>query len=233
MRPAHETPDEPAAPLHAVLFDLDGVLIDSVASITNSMNAALEALGRPRRSRDELRRFVGPQLEGTAATLLGEDDPAGIARWIAAYRAHYDVHCVAETTPAEGLVEVLEGLAARVPLALATSKPEVYAERLLVAFGARRHLRALCGRSLALDRETKAQVIARALGALDVPPGRPVVMVGDREHDVLGARAHGIPTVGVLHGAGDEAELRRAGARWIVPDLRAAGRLLHDLLGPR
>lgn len=219
--------------MRAVLFDLDGVLIDSVASIGNSMNAALSEMGRETLPPERLRRYVGPQIEGTAATLLGTDDPALIARWVNAYRAHYDVHCVAETLPAAGLVEVLAALSPRLPLAVATSKPEIYAERLLAAFGVRRHFRALCGRSLSLDRESKAQVIARALDALGLPAGPDIVMVGDREHDVLGAAAHGLPTIGVLHGAGDEAELRGAGARWIVADLREAGRLLSDLLAAR
>jgi phosphoglycolate phosphatase len=223
-----------AAPvLEAVLFDLDGVLIDSVASIGASMTHALEAMGRPARPPEVMRRFVGPQLEESAARLLGTEDPEQIARWITAYRMHYDVHCVEQTTPAEGLLEVIEGLAARVPLAVATSKPEVYAERLLKAFGVRPHFRALCGRSLKLDREGKAQVIARALAALGLAGGPRVLMVGDREHDVLGARAHGIPAIGVLHGAGDATELEAAGARWVVPDLRAAGRLIHAVLDGR
>jgi phosphoglycolate phosphatase len=214
-----------------VLFDLDGVLIDSVASIGASMRHALECLGHPVRPPEEMRRFVGPQLEESAALLLGTDDPELVARWIHAYRSHYDVHCVAMTRPAEGLVEVLDALAPRVTLAVATSKPEVYTERLLKAFGVRERFTAVCGRSLALDRESKAQVIARALAALGVAGGPRVVMVGDREHDVRGARTHGIDTIGVLHGAGDRHELEQAGARWIVPDLPAAGAVLDRLLG--
>jgi phosphoglycolate phosphatase len=216
--------------LRAILFDLDGVLIDSVASIGASMNHALVARGRPPREPDDLRRFVGPQLEESAAHLLGTHDADEIARWVAAYRRHYDVHCVAQTRPAEGLVEVVTSLAARVPLAVATSKPEVYAGRLLEAFGVRASFRVLCGRSLALDRENKARIIERALVGLALAPGPDVVMVGDREHDVRGALAHGMPTLGVLHGAGDRLELEQAGARWIAPDLRSAGRLLHALL---
>lgn len=220
----------PGQPLDAVLFDLDGVLIDSVASIGASMAHALRAMGRPVRPPEEMRRFVGPQLEESAARLLGSDDPGQVARWIHAYREHYDVHCVAMTTPAEGLAEVLEGLAPHVTLAVATAKPEVYSERLLRAFGVRERFQALCGRSLALDHESKAQVIGRALAALGLEGGPRVLMVGDREHDVKGARAHGIDTIGVLHGAGDRHELEAAGARWVVPDLRAAARVVHELL---
>jgi phosphoglycolate phosphatase len=217
--------------LRAALFDLDGVLIDSVESITSSMRHALVALGHPPRTREELKRFVGPQLEESAATLLASEEPEAIARWVKAYRDHYDVHCVAQTCPAAGLGEVVPALAARLPLAVATNKPEVYAERLLRAFGVRAHFRVLAGRTLALDRETKTQVIGRALAGLGLPDGSEAVMVGDRRHDVLGAAAHGMPTIGVLHGAGDEAELRAAGARWIVPDLRAAARLIHEMNG--
>jgi phosphoglycolate phosphatase len=215
--------------LRAVLFDLDGVLIDSVESITASMRHALVALGRAPRTAPELRRFVGPPLEETAAALLSCDEPEAIARWVKACREHYAVHCVEQTRAMPGLCDVIPALAARVPLAVATSKPEVYSERLLEAFGVRRHFRALVGRTLALDRETKARVIGRALAALGLPDGSEAVMVGDREHDVHGAAAHGMPTIGVLHGAGDEAELRAAGARWIVPDLRAAAHVVESL----
>lgn len=216
--------------LRAALFDLDGVLIDSVESITSSMRHALVALGYAPKTRAELRRYVGPQLEESAAHLLGTHDAALIARWVGAYREHYGIHCVEQTVPAEGLGVVVPALARRLPLAVATNKPEVYAERLLRAFGVRSHFRALCGRSLALDHESKEQIIRRALVELGLEGGPAVVMVGDRKHDVLGAAACGIPTIGVLHGAGDEDELRSAGARWVVPDLAAAGRVIDGLL---
>ena len=215
--------------LRAAIFDLDGVLIDSVTSITSSMRYALEALGQPPRSREELRQFVGPPIEGTAARLLGTNDPVAIARWVTLYREHYGVHCVDDTTPAPGLAVVIPRLALRLPLAVATAKPEVYAERLLAAFGVRQAFRVLAGRSLALDNETKTRLIARALADLGLPAGPDVVMVGDRAHDVVGASAHGMPTIGVLSGAGDESELRAAGARWIVPDLVHAVALLERL----
>jgi phosphoglycolate phosphatase len=207
--------------LRGLVFDLDGVLIDSLASITACMNAALERMGRPTRAPEELRRWIGPPLEVGAAALLGSDDPATIAAFAGVYRERYARTCVAETTPMPGLREVLGALASRWPLAVATSKPEVYARPILAGLGVAALFvpEGICGRSLALDRAGKAEVVARALARLGVADG--VVMVGDRSHDVVGAAAHGLPTIGVLHGMGARAELEAAGARWIVDDLRA------------
>lgn len=85
----------------------------------------------------------------------------------------------------------------------------------------------ICGRSLALDRADKAGVVARVVALMDGAQG--LVMVGDREHDVIGAAAHGVPTIGVLHGAGSREELERAGARWICEDLRGLPELVRGI----
>jgi phosphoglycolate phosphatase len=96
----------------------------------------------------------------------------------------------------------------------------VYARPILAALGVAELFvsEGICGRSLALDRATKAEVVGRALMLLGGADG--LVMIGDRSHDVIGAAVHGIPTIGVLHGAGSRAELEQAGARWICEDLR-------------
>lgn len=225
--------------LRGVLFDLDGVLIDSLASIGACFNHALQAVGRPPRPLASLRPLVGPPLEESVAALLQTDDPALLARFIADYRERYAATAVLETRPVDGLREVLTELAAAYPLAVATSKVEVYARPILAALGVEDCFRPrgqpdapsrIFGRSLALDAEPKAAVIGRALAAFD---GRAdgLVMVGDRRHDVVGAASHGIPTIGVLHGMGTLEELRAAGARWIVPDLRALPGLLRELDG--
>jgi len=213
--------------LRGVLFDLDGVLVDSLASIGACFNHALQALGRPPLALASLRPLIGPPLEESARSVLG-DDPQLLARFIAHYRERYAATAVHETRPAAGLAEVLAELAARLPLAVATSKPEVYARPILAALDVDGYFRAICGRSLALDDEPKAAVIARALRAFD---GRAegLVMVGDRRHDVVGAAAHGIPTIGVLHGMGTAEELEAAGARWLAADLRALPGLLREI----
>jgi phosphoglycolate phosphatase len=212
--------------LRALLFDLDGVLIDSLPSITACMNHALASLGRPPIDASMARPLIGPPLEDSAMLLLGGSDPAQLRAFIDAYRERYAATCSQETLAMPGMQEVLTELAQRWPLALATSKPEVFARQILAALGvAECFVRGgIFGRSLTLDSEGKAAVVARALTVLGGAEG--LVMIGDREHDVLGAAAHGIPTIGVLHGMGSREELERAGARWIAADLRALPELL-------
>ncbi len=215
--------------LRGVLFDLDGVLIDSLPSIAACMNHALAQLGRPPLDPVLVRPLIGPPLEDSAALLLGTSEPAQVAAFVVVYRERYAATCVAETLPADGLREVLKELSQRWPLALATSKPEVFARLLLDAFevGACFQRGGIYGRSMVLDNEDKAAVIARALVMLGGADG--LVMIGDRKHDVIGAAAHGIPTIGVLHGMGSRQELEEAGARWICDDLRGLPALLERI----
>lgn len=215
--------------LRGLLFDLDGVLIDSLPSIAACMNHALEAMGRPPLALDRVRPLVGPPLEDSVPRLLGTDEPAEVEAFAALYRRRYAETCVQETRPAPGLHAVLAALAARWPLAVATNKPEVFALQILAGLGVAGYFErgGVHGRSFALDptgKAGKAEVVARALVSFGGPEG--LVMIGDREHDVIGAAAHGVPTIGVLHGMGSRAELEAAGARWIAADLLALPELL-------
>lgn len=207
--------------LRGLVFDLDGVLVDSLPSIAACLNAALERLGRATIGLDEVRPLVGPPIEETAIELLGSDDAGQVAEFIGLYRERYARTCTQETLPAAGLREVLSELARSWRLAVATSKPEVYARPILAALGVAELFveGGICGRSLALDRADKAGVVARVIPLLGGAEG--LVMIGDRAHDVIGAGRHGIPTIGVLHGSGSREELEAAGARWIAEDLRA------------
>jgi phosphoglycolate phosphatase len=196
----------------AVLFDLDGVLIDSRVPFSRSVNAALAELGLPERPARELHAFIGPPMEHTMRTLVGDGPGADerVAAAIAAYRRRYEVKAAEETTLMPGVAAAVARIAARVPVVVATSKPQAYAGPLLEALGLRAPFRAVVGPDLSATDEPKDVTIGRALREL--PEARAAVMVGDRRFDVLGARAHGLRSVGALWGIGTADELEAAGA---------------------
>ena len=206
----------------AVLFDLDGVLVDSRAAIAGSLNHALAANGLPQHPEDELHRFIGPSLASVFSELAGEPlESELVVACVATYREHYREASLRLTTAVSGMPEVVAALAEERRLAVATSKPVAFAEPILEALGLRHWFAAVAGPDLNPFGETKAATIAAALEAV----GRPAVMVGDRRHDVEGARANGLPCIGVLWGIGSAAELEAAGAAALVErpsDLKAA-----------
>lgn len=192
----------------ALLFDLDGVLVDSRTAFVRSLNAALAAHGLPERAPADLHRFIGPPLHATLAELGAGD---AVQSCVEAYRARYRTHSAAETEVVPGMPDVLRALSARVPLVVATSKSQALAEPLLDALALRQYFTAVVGPDLAADNEPKSATIGRALGHLSAT-SQPV-MIGDRKYDVAGAAAHGLPCVGVLWGIGSADELTAAGAR--------------------
>ena len=197
----------------AVLFDLDGVLIDSRTAIVRCIQHGLRENGAPVPLAAELERFIGPPLIDAFAELAG---PELVDACLAAYRQRYVWSSLEETTVVPGAAEALASVAARVPVAVATTKPRAFAEPLCERLGLAESLVAVCGPELHAPEEVKTVTVRRALAALGVPPGPDTPLVGDRSHDAEAARANGIPCVGVLWGIGDEAELRGAGADPIV-----------------
>jgi len=207
----------------AALFDLDGVLVDSRIAFVRSVNAALEEHGLPEREPAELHPYLGPPLHRTFASLgAGEEQ---VDTLVVSYRARYRSTMAEESAVFDGIPEALDALAATMPLVVATSKSRALAEPLLEQLGLLHRFQAVHGPSLQARDEGKSLTIARALEGL--PHARRPVMVGDRKFDVLGARAHELPCVGVLWGIGSERELREAGAVALV---REPGELV-ELLG--
>jgi phosphoglycolate phosphatase len=201
-------------PPAAVIFDLDGVLVDSRAAISSCMNHALVAHGRPAVPEAELHGFIGPPLVRTFATLLGVDEDSDeVAACIAAYRERYATVSLTDTTVVPGIVAVLESLGGSYRLAVATSKPLPFTEPLLGALGLAGHFEVIAGPALDALMESKATTVASALAGLGTADA---VMIGDRSFDMLGAEANGIPGIGVTWGIGDAAELTEAGAWRLV-----------------
>ena len=197
----------------ALLFDLDGTIIDSRVPFVASMNHALAAYGQRERAPEELWPYLGPPTHTTFTELLGDDQEL-VRDAVSTYREHYIEHGAETTTVFDGVEEMLRELHGQVRMAVATSKAGEMAVSLLEGLGLAELFDAIVGPSLQAINESKATTIAHALAALGSPP-RPI-MVGDRFYDVVGARQHGIPTIGVLWGAGSEQELRDAGAEWLV-----------------
>jgi phosphoglycolate phosphatase len=198
----------------AVLFDLDGVLVDSRTAFVRCVNAALAEHGLPERDAGELLPHLGPPLHRTMAGFADTEEQADTL--VMSYRARYRTTMADESAVFDGIPEALERLAETMPLVVATSKSEALAEPLLVQLGLRERFAAVYGPSLQARDEAKSLTIARALEGL--PHARRPVMVGDRKFDVLGARAHELPCVGVLWGIGSERELREAGAVALVAE---------------
>jgi phosphoglycolate phosphatase len=198
----------------AVLFDLDGVLLDSARAIIGCINDALEELGEPRRPPTELRRFVGPPLAEGFSELVG---PERAGELVVTYRTRYATASLEHTTVFDGMVEVLEALGEQRPLAVATSKPLAYAKPLCDHLGLTPHFAVIEGPSMA-EIEPKTVTVGRALDGLGLAPGASAPLIGDRLHDVEAAHANGLRCIGVLWGFGTEDELRGAGADAIVAE---------------
>lgn len=203
-----------------VLFDLDGTLTDSAPGMLASIRHAMDSLGLEQPSPEVLHSFLGPPLAVSFGQTLGLGE-AGVTRAIAAYRERYHDVGLFENSVYPDVPETLQALTGQgLVLAVATSKPTVSATRILERFGLADSFTWIGGALLDRSRDSKAAVIAhvldelRGLGAWEAD--RAIVMVGDREHDVLGARAHGIDTIGVLWGYGSQAELLAAGAVSLV-----------------
>lgn len=213
----------------AIVFDLDGVLVDSRVPISKSISYALQAHGLPQPRLDQLERFIGPPLTAAFSELVGHppDSPLVLA-CLASYRERYREASLRETTVFPGIPEALAALASSHRLAVATSKPLAFAEPLLAALDLRASFKHVAGPDLDVHREDKKTTIRRALSALHA---RQAVMVGDRSFDILGAHACGLPAIGVSWGIGDVNELTVAGADCIVDDPSELPAAISDLLG--
>ena len=192
----------------AVLFDLDGVLVDSRAAFSRAVNAALVANGLLAKPAHELHQYLGPPLHQTFAELVS--DQALVQPCVDAYRAIYGERAATQTAVFPGIRELLADLSQHVPLVVATSKPRALAKPLLQALELRHFFAAVVGPELETENERKTLTVERAMREL--PSGARPVMIGDRSYDIVAAHENSIPAIGVIWGIGSEQELRSAGA---------------------
>lgn len=193
-----------------VFFDLDGTLIDPRVGIVGCLQYALEAIGAPVPEAASLERFIGPPLADTFGRLLGAADRERIDRAVAAYRVRFGATGLYENRVYEGIRDMLGALrAAGRSLWVVTAKPTVYSARIVVYHGLRAYFRNVHGSELNGDRSDKETLIGHVL-EMEQLSFRDVVMIGDRVHDILGARANGVASIAVRWGYGSLDELTTA-----------------------
>lgn len=193
----------------AILFDLDGTLTDSGEGIMNCAKLALEHYGLPIPSEAELRTFVGPPLHESFIRFGVPAEEADNA--IKIYRSRYIPIGKFENHPYDGIQSVLEKLKALGhTLYVATSKPEAMSVEILEHFDMAKYFDIIAGASFDRSRSSKEDVIAYLLSQCGDYDEK--VMVGDTAFDVIGAKAHGIPTVGVSWGYGKVEDMENAGS---------------------
>lgn len=206
-----------------VFFDLDGTLTDPGVGITNSAAYALEKFGIHVADRAALYPFIGPPLQESFIRFY-DFSPEKAKLAVEYYREYYKTQGIFENLLYDGIAELLSRLEdAGRALAVATSKPEVFARQILEHFEIAPYFTAIVGGNLDGSRTKKDEVLAYALRSCNVTDPRTAVMVGDREYDILGAGKNGVDSVGVLYGYGSREELEQAGATRIAGTVAEIG----------
>ncbi|MFK7955911.1 MAG: HAD hydrolase-like protein [Lysobacterales bacterium] len=209
-----------------VFFDLDGTLTDPQEGIVNCIVHALEKLDVPRPDRHRLTRCIGPPLQESFVELVG---PERAELAVQLYRQRFDACGWQENRRYPGILEGLQKLSERgVQLCVATSKPQIFAERIVEHFDMQPYFQHIFGPGLDGTRADKSELLAFAVA--QTHPSRPIAMVGDRKHDMIGAGSNAIPAIGVTYGFGSAQELRTAGAQDIVDSVSTLFVALDDLL---
>ncbi len=222
--------DERSTGIENVLFDLDGTLSDNYEGIIEGLNRAMEHLGLDPLDQEAVSGAIGPPLDQVMRDHLGVPSEK-VVEAMTAYRSYYSQEGLHRNRLYPGIVDVLDALRSEgFRLAVATSKPEVFAVPILERFGIEDRFEAIGAASLDASRRHKSDVIRHVNQITGFDPDR-TVMVGDRSHDIDGARRAGLRcSVGVLWGFGDRAELERAGAARLAASPAELARLLLDII---
>ncbi len=209
-----------------ILFDLDGTITDSSEGVTNAVAYALDRAGLPYNSKDELKKFIGPPLKDGFMRYYGVSESEALSL-IEVYREYYSVKGVYENTVYDRMEELLcELKASGKTLIVATSKPEYYSGKLLERAGLAKYFDMIAGATMDSSRVKKEDVIKYALDTMGISDKAQALMIGDRHHDVDGAKAHGIDCMGVLFGFGTREELEEAGACCIAQTVNDIAKFL-------
>ena len=210
-----------------LLFDLDGTLTNPEVGITRSVDYALQQFGIETNDLSELRKLIGPPLLDSFRTLYGFSESQA-QQAIEHYREYFTQTGIFENEIYHGIDSLLQELASKgYKIVLATSKPEPYAIEILQHFHLHHHFTFICGSNLDNTRRNKGEIIAHILKQMELSADD-CIMIGDREHDILGAQSNHMDSIGVLFGFGSREELEKAGATHVVETVEELRRLILD-----
>lgn len=211
-----------------ILFDLDGTLTDSAKGIIHSFLHTLNFYGVPLPTEDFLASRIGPPLIETFRLFNFPEDE--ISRAVAVYRDYFSTRGIYENRVYDHIPEELEKLKkAGKTLAVTTSKATVYAEKIIGYFGLSAYFSFVSGSEKDGGRSNKSEVIAYALESLGINASRDVMMIGDRKHDIFGAKALGVACGGVLYGYGSKTEIIDAAPDIIIPEVKDLSKRIMGL----
>jgi phosphoglycolate phosphatase len=209
-----------------ILFDLDGTLTDPKVGITKSVQYALAKYDIQVESLDDLEKFIGPPLKESFMEFYSFDEKTAIQA-IEYYREYFRDKGIFENEVYEGIPDLLKELKNRgFIVAIATSKPTVFAEIIVEHFKLKEHFDIVVGSNLDGTRTSKAEVISHVIDELNIDNLEDVIMIGDRKHDVIGAQKNNIDSIGVLYGYGDIEEFQSVGPTYIVNSVNELYKLL-------
>lgn len=208
-----------------LFFDLDGTLTNPAQGITNSFIYAFKSLGIEVPTYETLLTFIGPPLPVTFGKMMGLPE-SQVDEAIKKYREYFSTKGIFENELFDDIPPALEKLkAAGKKLVVATSKPEEYSVKIINHFGLDKYFDYVCGSCMDETRGSKTEIISYALdrcgidGSSDNNNKSHVLMIGDRFHDIEGAKNNQIKSCGVLYGFGSQKELKKAGADYIIPKI--------------
>ncbi len=198
-----------------IFFDLDGTVTDPAEGITASVKYALDKYGIQVKDTSSLTCFIGPPLAESFERFCGFSKEKAIEA-VEVYREYFRPRGMFENKVYDGIEDVLYKLKndGYIPV-IASSKPKIFVDMILEHFSLMHYFTATFGSELDGTRVKKDEVIAYALDTLGID-AKQVIMIGDREHDIIGAHKNGIPAIGVMYGYGSADELKKAGAEYTV-----------------
>ena len=210
-----------------ILFDLDGTLTDSFDGIANAALYALNNLGETSYTKADLNFFIGPPIFNSFDKIFGGDENK-VQSAVKLYREYFGERGWRENRVYDGVKQMLQSLKDMGKImAVATSKPEHFSRRITEYFDLDKYFVFVAGASMDTSRAQKDQVIEYAINSTGMDKAD-TIMIGDRNHDILGAKKCGLKSMGVLYGYGDLAELNAAGADYIAATPEEVVKLMQN-----